>query len=363
VILILILLSLYCALLIVLQFGWRKAVRRGHSIDPTSYPLITVIVPVRNEAENIVSILLELKQQQYSNFEVIIVDDQSTDQTFDLATVNPFANVSILPNNSTGKKGAIHTGVAAAKGDLIVATDADCKLPIRWLESTQKMFDSPEVKFVFGAVGMESDTTFFSKLQTLEFASLIGSGAATAAFGFPTMCNGANLAFRKDAFQQVNGYLGNEHIASGDDEFLMRKIRKAFPGSVKFNPARNAVVLTKFEPSLNNFVNQRIRWAGKWKHNDSAFTMVLAIFILLSQLSVLAALVSLPIKSNGSVVILLLLKFSLEGAFIFRICRFTNVSWSFMAFMVLQVIYPVYVILVGIASNFRKPSWKGRKLA
>ena len=98
---------------------------------------------------------------------------------------------------------------------------------------------------VIGAVRIKPTHSFFSKLQVIEFSSLIASAAATLTLGFPTMCNGANLAYRKTTFVEVNGFDGNAHIASGDDEFLMRKVVKKFGAkSLKFLRDFNAVVTT-----------------------------------------------------------------------------------------------------------------------
>ena len=139
---------------------------------------------------------------------------------------------------------------------------------------------------VFGGVKLEG-SSFFSALQSHEFLSLIGTGAATLWYGLPSMCNGANLAFRKAIFFEVGGYANNLHIPSGDDEFLMRKIFQLFPEGIQFVSDSDAVVSTPASLALKEFVHQRVRWAGKWKHNVSSWNAVVAIFIFCFQLSVL----------------------------------------------------------------------------
>ncbi len=136
-------------------------------------------------------------------------------------------------------------GVEKAGGEIIVTTDADCRLPIHWLQSIATSFHEGNVKMVFGGVRIKEDKSFFSKLQALEFCSLIGTGGAMAGLGIPILCNGANLAFLRSAFLEVKGYDGNLDIPSGDDEFLMRKIDRRFPGSIRFQPSEDSVVETR----------------------------------------------------------------------------------------------------------------------
>ena len=194
----------------------------------TLQPKISLIIPARNEETNIGKLLAALSNQSYPKelTEIIVVDDHSTDNTATIVQQFPFAKLIQLKEDAINsyKKKAIEKGIAEATGELIVTTDADCNVNPGWLRAINSSFSDESVKMSFGAVRIQSDQTIFSRLQALEFSSLIGSGASTAAFGFPTMCNGANLAFTKEAFLQTNGYTGNEQIASGDDEFLMRKI-------------------------------------------------------------------------------------------------------------------------------------------
>ncbi|HEY0653328.1 MAG TPA: glycosyltransferase [Chryseosolibacter sp.] len=322
--------------------------------------MISVVVPFRDEQESLASLLDDLRQQEFSNYEVILVNDHSSDDSVAIAEQHRFPNVSIVQNRHLGKKAALDTGIEIAKGEIIVTTDADCSVGKHWLESIRKSLVNPKIKFVFGAVGIQPQPTFFAALQRVEFASLIGSGAASSAIGFPTMSNGANLAFRKEAFAQVKGYKGNEHIASGDDEFLMRKIIQTFPDSVKFIPYADATVLTKPQKSLAEFVQQRLRWAGKWRHNSSKVSVALAFFIVGVQLAFTAAVISSLFSLNYSILILLLTKMFLEATFINRVCRFTKVGMAWAAFLVLQIVYPFYVLGIGLMSNVTQPVWKGR---
>ncbi|HEX8041287.1 MAG TPA: glycosyltransferase family 2 protein, partial [Chryseosolibacter sp.] len=197
-------------------------------------------------------------------------------------------------------------------------------------------------------------------LQEMEFSSLIGSGASTAALGFPTMCNGANLAFRKKVFSEVKGYDDNLRIPSGDDEFLMRKVNEAYPGSIRFMNKPSSVVRTEVQPGLRAFLNQRIRWASKWRYNSSAFAKALAVLVLVMQICFLGNWILLFSPDVLQALFLVVVKMILEAAFLLQVCRFLETRWNWLAFLVLQVFYPVYVVAVAAASFFVPFQWKNR---
>ena len=281
-----ILLCYYC-LLLMLWIGWQRSFRHTMPAAAAEH-MISVVVAVRNEEKNITRLLNDLAAQQYHHFEVIVVNDHSTDASGALLRASALRNLVVLENAGQGKKHAIATGVNAARGSVIATTDADCSLPAQWLSIINRYFQQEDVKFTFGAVRILPDGSLFSQLQAIEFASLIASGAATAARGKPTMCNGANLAYRKVTFEAVKGYEGNLHVASGDDEFLMRKIVDRYPGSVSFMAPAEVVVSTQPQPDVASFLQQRLRWASKWRFNSSGYTICLALFIVASQLASLA---------------------------------------------------------------------------
>jgi cellulose synthase/poly-beta-1,6-N-acetylglucosamine synthase-like glycosyltransferase len=217
---------------------------------------------------------------------------------------------------------------------------------------------------LMGPVRIKSNDTLFSKLQAVEFSSLIGSAAATLNLGFPIMCNGANLSYTKESFIEVNGFQGNEHIPSGDDEFLMRKIVKKFgAGSLRFLNDSNALVTTNPLLSLRDFLSQRIRWAGKWRYNSNALTRIIAVWVLMFHFSWLLAIGFIIFQPmNNTIAGLIVVKIALEGFFLFMISKFMRQKFSLSAFLLLQIFYPLYVITVGVFSNVIRASWKGRPI-
>lgn len=329
---------------------------------------LSIIIPFRNEEKNLRTLIDTLRMLDYpiDRFEILLIDDHSEDNS--VKVVSQFAvhfpNFKIISASSTGKKFAIAQGVQESVGEIIATSDADCELPVDWLKSINGQFQNPSVKMALGGVRIKPSNTFFSTLQAMEFSSLMGSAAGTLNLGIPTMCNGANLSYRKSAFVGVGGFDGNAHIASGDDEFLMRKIADRFgASSLRFIKNSNAVVTTNSQASFNDFLTQRIRWAGKWRHNSSWVTRTLAVFILVFQLSWLVAIGSLFFQPwSNTMLSLIIAKMALEGFFLLSVSRFMRQKFHWTAFLTLQIVYPMYVSAIGLLANFIPVSWKGRSI-
>ena len=360
--------SIYFGFLLVCMVGWRKFSQQPKQQAITAKIFVSIVVAVRNEEASIYPLLTSLRFQDFSHadFEVIFVDDHSADQTHSLVSGwiadNPHLQISIISSTGHGKKQALTDGIQKAKGEIILTTDADCVLPTDWISRMVMSFHQ-DTAMVIGLVKIQQDESFFSKLQAIEFNSVMGSGIALHSLGFPVMCNGASLAFRKESFDRVKGYEDNVHIPSGDDEFLMRKLEKKFPGSIQSIHWPSAVVATRAQPSIKSFLHQRLRWAGKWKANDSFTTRVLALFILIFQISSIMAIGLLFMGKHGVVLsVLVALKLLMEGFFLFQVSKTLHQGFYVSAFLLLQVVYPFYVMIIGMLSQLLDYEWKGRQV-
>ncbi|RYF47129.1 MAG: glycosyltransferase, partial [Cytophagaceae bacterium] len=249
----------YAVLTMTLLVAWRRLpVLPTAGGKKSASSSITVIIPVRNEAENLPRLLNDLSAQTYSHFSVIIADDASTDSTAELARAYsstasyPLTVLSLVddPTVASPKKRAIAQSISQATGELIVTTDGDCRVGPDWLSAVAQCYSKTGAQLISGPVTFTTNRTVFGSLQTVEFASLIGAGAATLAMGKPTMCNGANLCYQKAAFISVNGFSGVDHVASGDDELLMHKIATHYPQGIRFLKSQAAIVETAAHSSL-----------------------------------------------------------------------------------------------------------------
>jgi poly-beta-1,6-N-acetyl-D-glucosamine synthase len=305
-------------------------------------------------------LLHDLSRQEYKNFEIIVVNDDSEDETLWMVSTFEIKNLQVIHNKGKGKKAAITSGIKLARGTIIVTTDADCSVPPQWLKEVRAGFRNPKIMMTFGAVRMEGTGSFFDDLQSMEFASLIGSGASAAALGFPIFCNGANLAFRKKAFLDVKGYEGNLFVPSGDDEFLMQKMQTLYPGSIRFLHHEQTVVTTHTQPDPDALLNQRVRWASKWRYNSSMLAQALAVVIVLLQVTFI---INWCFIFSGAILyalFLIVVKLILEAAFLLQVCRFIRTRWNWLAFFSLQVLYPLYVVTIAVTSFFVPFQWKNR---
>src|SRR5476651_15522 len=129
----------------------------------------------------------------------------------------------------------------------MVATDADCRMGIKWLSTVAGYYEKEQPVMISSPVGYFEEKSLFERMQTLEFCYLIGVGAAFIGNGRASTCNGANLAYRKDIFYEVGGFKGIDDLASGDDELLLQKVAARFPGKIGFLKHYDAVVFRSEE--------------------------------------------------------------------------------------------------------------------
>jgi cellulose synthase/poly-beta-1,6-N-acetylglucosamine synthase-like glycosyltransferase len=368
---------LYAVGVLMLGIGWYKT--------PTFSPkqskierlndcnaFISVIVPVRNEETNILNLLHDLlKQDLYFHFfEVIVIDDYSDDSTFEI--VNHFKreypdfplSVSKVVGNQliSNKKVAITQAIHSAKGELMVCTDGDCRVGTHWLSTIWGFYRRFEPEFITAPVALDFAKSSFAKMQMVEFASLVGSGAATLFWGAPTMCNGANIAYTKKIFIEVGGFEGNMEILTGDDEFLMQKVYQKTPQKVLFLKSDAAIVRTAALPSLYHFYQQRKRWASKWKLHKSVAVKLIAFTVFCYHLLNLIAFYLLFWANTHQTIILLhfLLKLCVEFVFLIRIHNFLNRGKYWFYILPLQLLYSPYAVVMGLVANIGAYQWKGR---
>jgi poly-beta-1,6-N-acetyl-D-glucosamine synthase len=360
--------ALYVMLLSWLLVGWRKILHGRVRNSAPYYPLLTVIVPFRNEAKRIGPLLESLKAQEYPSerWELLMVNDHSDDNSLeriaDALADFPSSTQVLSLQEETGKKAALALGVDKANGQIIMTTDADCVCPSGWLRTMMAPFFGPQTHFVFGPVGY-SAANFLQHNMAAELTMLVGVGASTLGWNIPSMCNGANLAFRKESFLAVNGYAGNAHIPSGDDEFLMHKMAAQWPGGVSFVPQAAALVTTAPTESLGEFFYQRIRWASKWEAYSHVGPKVLAISVFFLNFCIVLGggwLVFQP-EFIGVFLCFMGVKALAEGFLLQQFSRSFGIRLRVVSVFVVSVVYPLYTVIFALGARFFPYKWKGRQ--
>ncbi len=361
---------IYFIFLILVQIGIKNSKRKSKKNDDK--PFISVIIPFRNEAENILSSLKSIEEQDYpgNRFEIIYIDDNSDDNSFEkLAESINKENIKILklPPGfavSANKKRAIKYGINQSKGEIIVTTDADCTHSNFWLSQMINEFDD-DTDFISGAVTFKDDSTLFKAMQQLEFAGLVLTGFGLIGLGFPTICNGANIAYRRKAFEKVQGFDDNLSLSSGDDELLMQKISKYRKGSVKFTFQPETMVQTNSNKNLKDFLEQRKRWASKTLFYKNYFLVFLLVVIFTFFLSIpLNFLLGVIVSSNFIIsgLILLLGKIIFEYFVLQEGIPVFYPRIKMKTFLFAEIFHIPYILFAAIKGILGGFSWKGRNL-
>jgi cellulose synthase/poly-beta-1,6-N-acetylglucosamine synthase-like glycosyltransferase len=335
---------------------------------------VTLIIPVRNESDHISFLLEDLSQQDYPSayLEIIIADDFSEDQTMELARkwTKDHEPVNIILAESGpdlamnyGKKKAIERALEKAGGELVITTDADTRHGPCWVSEMTAAFTSGEIQMVLGPVMFTGEESLFQKIQCLEFLGIMGVTAGSSFLGFPLMCNGANLAYRSQAFRDAGGFSGNQEYHSGDDQFLMMKFRKKFGReSIRFLQEKEAIARTVPSGSWQEFFQQRVRWVSKSRGYRDPFVLAAGLltygqFVLLMAGLIVGIFHPVLLLVTG---ILWLVKISAEFPLVWMTAGFFVKKTLMKYYFPAQVFQFFYVIFTGLAGQFNPYFWRGR---
>ncbi|MDE3252147.1 MAG: glycosyltransferase [Bacteroidota bacterium] len=368
-------LGLLYAILILLYRYWLLRLPVFESVEkkePRNF--FSVVIPARNEAANIPQCLLSVLSQDYpaALFEVIVINDHSTDETEACIRKlqDRFANLRLLnlseriPDRQLNayKKKAIELAIAESNGNWIVTTDADCMVQPGWLKLYDAYIQEKDPVFVAAPVMFTSPGGFLANFQLLDFMSLQAITAASVSAGFHTMCNGANLAYRKNVFYEVGQFRGIDQLASGDDMLLMHKIKLKFPDQLGYLYHPKAIVTTAPMPDWKSFLNQRIRWASKASsYQDRSIFWTLALVYAFN--AVLCLLLCMSLFIPMSILYWLLLvtaKTLIELSLLALAARFYGVTAVLAWFPVMQPFHQLYTVMAGWLGKFGSYEWKGR---
>lgn len=331
----------------------------------------SVVIPFRNEAENLPTLFKSISKLNYqtSLFEIILVNDDSEDLSEEIVTkfISTSAlDITLIENerqSNSPKKDAISSAIKISKYDWIITTDADCILPKYWLDSFDSYIQQNDVKMVVGPVTYHQVNRFLKHFQLLDFLSLTGSTIAGFGIGKPFLCNGANLGYKRSFFSDINGFEGNDTIASGDDIFLMEKTLKADKNSVKYLKSKHAVVQTIPQPNFKSLLSQRIRWANKTSNYDNGFAKLVGLLVLLvnSVIVVGFVLMVLGLFQLKIFAYLLVLKLLIDFLLIYKTSVFFNKENALKYYLPSSLLYPFFSVYVAVIGSFSTYKWKNRR--
>jgi len=330
---------------------------------------VSVIIPARNEEKNIGACLTSILAQDYPAhlFDIVVCDDFSEDNTQQEAFKilnnskirNQYIKVSETPSN---KKRAIEAGIKASTGELIVLSDADCVAEKTWLSSIVSAYKRTHATMLCGPVALTGENNLCEKFQGLELCGLSLLSGAGINMGIPLLCNAANIAYTRKAFDAVEGFKNIEATPSGDDILLMFKIHKKFPGSIHYIKDRAAIVYSKAQPGWNAFFQQRIRWASKGLSSKNRLNSAVSLLVFLVNFLPLAGFISIlicPVFIH-IVVETVILKVVVDFLLLSFATKFFRKKELLLYYPVAIIIVMLYTSLVGFMANTVTFNWKGR---
>jgi cellulose synthase/poly-beta-1,6-N-acetylglucosamine synthase-like glycosyltransferase len=361
----------------------------------------TIIIPFRDEAKNLPKLLESINSLEYpaSYVEFIFVDDASIDTSIDIIN-NHFdltpnlgpdsvylehfdgvylerrrkaqcklrkarPDISIIKNYRTSnspKKDAISTALKMSVNEWVVTTDADCVLPENWLKTIDNFIQQNDCNLIVSPVTYIANKSFLHQFQLLDFLSLQASTISGFGLGKPFLCNGANLTYKKDIFEKVNGFENNNSIASGDDIFLLEKFLQFDPSKVTYLKSQKAIVKTFPVNTFNELLHQRIRWASKTASYNLFFGKLIGILILLGNgiVALSPLLVFYTIISMYTAISYFVIKLFFDYLLLERVGRFYKQKRPLLSYICSSILYPYFIVLVVLKSFFSNYTWKGR---
>ncbi|MEM9888782.1 MAG: glycosyltransferase [Bacteroidota bacterium] len=356
--------------------AWRELPSWKVPTDFKAQTKLSILIPARNEAENILAGLRSIAKQNYPTelWEVLVLDDYSEDETATLVENFPAKNVRLLKladfvmegETQSYKKKAIEIGIAQAKGELIVTTDADCIVQPNWLKFIVSIYQEKDCQFIAAPVNFYEESNALERFQSLDFIGMMGIAGGGIQRKFMRMCNGANLAYTKAAFHAVNGFEDINQMASGDDMLLMQKMAQEYPEGIVYLKNKEATTFTKAKPNLAAFYQQRLRWATKSaSYPEKLVTLILAMVFFFCCNILLSAVLSLFWHWQIIFILIssLFTKAMMDYIFLSKMSRFFQRQDLMKSFVSSFFMHILYIVFIGFAANLVKQyEWKGRRV-
>ena len=338
---------------------------------------VSVVIAARNEEKNIVNIISDLMNQTYPShrYEVIIVDDHSNDRTLELGQqiAAGHSNIKILrifdndPEIISAKKNAIFQGIKRSRGEIILTTDADCRVQPQWIEIMVSYFTEDVGMVVgFSQLGKSGEKRrLFEQLQAIDFLALLSAAQGSLNVNYPLAATGQNFAYRREAFEQVGGFKEIGHRISGDDVLLLQLVHKKTNWKICFAPAKQAFNYSLPEKTFQKLINQRKRWASNGSYQlklNMGFFLIVVNTFLMNVIPLIYLLAFLILSKNLIVVFgCLLIKFLIEFLIVFKgavVYHRKDLIKYYPIWIILQI---PYVVFVGLMGNIGRFVWKDRK--
>lgn len=322
---------------------------------------ISVVIAFKNEEKNLNNLFQSLKQIDYpeNKYEVILIDDGSTDNSFQLAALlsKGLLNYHILraENKSyTGKRGALDYGISLAKNPYILITDADCSPSKNWLKSYSESFKSC-FDILFGLAPFKQNHGLINKISCFENLRSSILTISLAEINFPYSAAARNLGFTKLAYSKLEGFSRTLQTESGDDDLLLRE---AVKNNLKIGVVKDdgSQVFSDTKHNLKDYLNQKARHTRTSLFYLPKHKIILGIWHLLN-IFLIIAIIFVPL--NGMLIIPLCIKLSVDSVVILLSKNRLFYKFKIYEIPFLQIIYELLLIVNFILSLKKNIKWKG----
>jgi len=356
---VIIILCISVAYMTLLFFSFSRWKFESEKINLSVLPSVTLIIPFRNEQEVLEQLFNSINQLSYSNLDVVLINDHSTDDSvriFDQFNFSKNVRLIHMKKDLTGKKQALTEGIANAQSELVVFSDADCVFTVNWIESMVTEFVRGDYDWLSGPVSHSIFPGWASYFQKLESSYLQMILSWCILSKIPTTCSGANIMLRKKLFEELKGFQGIDGTPSGDDELFMQKAKKS-GFKLGFNFSKDSLVRTQGVESFGEILNQRLRWGSKLSHNVLPYNLLLAALVFFFHVGSVALL----ILDYKLALIVLSLRLVFEFYGMVKAIYTLKLPWRVEYFLISFFVYPLYAIFMAGYTQFKRYTWKDRK--
>lgn len=330
---------------------------------------VSIVISMRNEADHIDVLINDLSRLYYpqDRLEIILVDDHSQTKQIEYIAAklrrSSLKNCRLLHNPGEGKKKALYYGIVEASHELILQTDADCRIPAMWVNSmAATLLANKEAEAVIGAVKMQPSSGFWSRFAALDFMSLQASGVGLALRKKVIMANGANLGFyRKTWLKHRENGAG---LSSGDDVFFIQSLAKNNKSAIAFCSFEHSIISTPAPAKMEEFLQQRIRWGSKSRAYTSKFSKIVALTVGLSSISIVVFLLLgfWDYRLHEALLVIFIAKFMIDAWVLKSFARETQQASLLKVYPFSAFVYPFYIswVVFKMVFPFSNNKWKGR---
>ena len=322
---------------------------------------LSILIACRNEINNLPNLLESIENQTFKPDEVIFVDDNSTDETYNFLInySKKYNYIKVIKNSGKGKKSALIEAVKIATSEYLLFTDADCYLNNNHCKLAIQYLNKNNSDMLLGAVDITDEKGIFNIIEKIEFSSLQAITAYTALLNNPIMCNGANLIIKRNIYLQYINKI-NKNIASGDDMFMLHALKKN-KAKINYLYDSNYIIKTKGTNSLKKFIIQRTRWAAKSVNYKDITTILVALLVAIINILLLTLLFLNPYTLITIFLIIFVIQNIIMLPYFFKYKQYRILKYYPIIFPLMSLLYPLYIVTILISILFYKktnPHWK-----